>query len=62
MGLGAVWSGVYPYKERVAIVRDTLNLPEKIIPLCVIPVGHPAEDPAPANRFDPDKLHWNKWK
>ena len=27
LGLGAVWTGVYPIQERVQMVRETLNLP-----------------------------------
>ncbi len=33
MGLGAVWTGVYPIKDRCAKVSEILQLPENIIPL-----------------------------
>jgi nitroreductase len=61
MGLGAVWLGVYPIEERVNGLRAILALPSHIIPLCIIVVGHPAEKKPPANRFNPERVHQNKW-
>ncbi len=60
-GLGAVWTGTYPREDRVAKVRAILGLPEHIIPLAVIPIGYPAEHPAPADRFDPARIHVDHW-
>lgn len=60
-GLGAVWTGVYPIQKRVEDVSNFFKLPETIIPLCVVPVGYPAEDPAPKDKWVPEKVHWNKW-
>jgi nitroreductase len=61
LGLGAVWLGVYPKEERVAPTKQLLNLPDGIIPMCIVAVGHPAEVKEPANRFDPAKVHRNGW-
>ena len=61
MGLGAVWTGVHPGQERVDALRGILNLPEQIIPLCIIPVGHPAEQPAVKDKYNEDNIHYNKW-
>ena len=47
LGLGAVWTGVYPGEDRVAVVRKILNIPEDYMPLNVIPIGVPAENPPP---------------
>ena len=41
MGLGAVWTGVYPDAERVKDVQERLGLPANVIPLAVVPVGYP---------------------
>lgn len=60
-GLGAVWTGTYPREERVAKVRALLALPDQIIPLAVVPIGYPAEHPAPADRFDPGRIHIDRW-
>ena len=45
LGLGAVWCGVHPRPDRVKPVREILGLPSHIIPLNVIAVGYPDEDP-----------------
>ena len=39
LGLGAVWTGVYPDHERVNAVQERLGMPANIIPLSVVPVG-----------------------
>ncbi|MCD8073222.1 MAG: nitroreductase family protein [Alistipes sp.] len=60
-GLGAVWTASYPYQERMSVVIDALGLPENVLPLAVIPVGYPAGDEAPKDKYNPDKVHYNKW-
>jgi len=59
--LGAVWVAVYPREERINHVRKVLSLPSNIIPLCIIPVGYPAEKPEPVERFDKSRIHKEKW-
>lgn len=61
MGLGAVWTGVYPYDERLAAVKKALNLPDHIVPLSLVPVGHPKGNPQPKDKFDPQNIHYNQW-
>jgi nitroreductase len=61
MGLGAVWTAIYPYPDRIAAVKKLLNLPEQVIPLTIIPVGYPGEQKPKENRFDPSRLHQNRW-
>ena len=61
MGLGAVWTAAYPAKDRMATVRNILELPEHIIPLNVIPVGYPTGIEKPKDKWKPENLHWNKW-
>ena len=61
LGLGAVWLGVYPREERVAGIKKVLGLPDHIIPVSLIPIGHPAESLSPSNRFDKSKVHYNGW-
>ena len=62
MGLGAVWTGLHPDLQRVAKVQQMLGLPEHIIPLCIVPVGVPAEQPAVKDKFRPENIHYNGWK
>ncbi|MDR3132758.1 MAG: nitroreductase family protein [Prevotellaceae bacterium] len=59
--LGAVWTGVYPYRERMDAVRKALALPENIVPLNVIAIGHPAKPPAPKDKWQPERVHYERW-
>ncbi len=58
MGLGAVWTGVFPYQQRIAIVKETLNIPGHITPLNIIPVGYPDGDHPQKDKWDPGKIHY----
>ena len=59
--LGAVWLGIYPREERVAGLRKLLGIPENIVPFSLIAIGYPAEVKEPADRFDPVRVHQNRW-
>lgn len=60
-GLGAVWVGVYPTKDRVLRIQKLLGLPGHVIPLCLIPLGHPAEQVPQPDRYDSARVHYNGW-
>ncbi len=62
LGLGAVWCGVFPIQERVNTIRKSLELPDSIVPLGIIAVGHPAQHPEPKNKFDFHAIRYNSWK
>ncbi|MBN1319247.1 MAG: nitroreductase family protein [Thermoleophilia bacterium] len=62
LGLGAVWVGAYPVEDRVAALRATLHLPERVIPMSIVSIGHPAGHPGPAERFDPARIHLERWQ
>ena len=62
MGLGAVWTGLHPNMERAAQVQQMLSLPEHIIPLCIVPVGVPAEHPAVKDKYLQENIHYNGWE
>ena len=61
LGLGAVWTGCYPMDDRVAEVSKVLKLPETIVPLCVIAIGHPAEQPTPKDKWKPENVSYNEF-
>lgn len=61
MGLGAVWTGLHPDMNRVKMVQELLGLPEHIVPLCVVPVGIPAEQPEVKDKYNPENIHFNAW-
>lgn len=60
-GLGAVWCGVYPVPERVKDVSSVLGLPPTIIPLNVITMGYPDQEPQVKDKWNPDNIHYQKW-
>lgn len=62
LGLGAVWTGCYPMEERMANVRQVLNLPEHIVPLCVIVMGYPNEQPEPKDKWKPENVTYNMFE
>lgn len=61
LGLGAVWTGVYPIAERVDDVSRTLALPDSVVPMCIIAVGYPLADQEPKDKWDPSKVHYQRW-
>lgn len=64
MGLGAVWTALTVNSEddaRSAKARAILNIPENLHPLCIITIGVPAEDPEPKDKWDTNKIHYNKF-
>ncbi|PKN97230.1 MAG: nitroreductase family protein [Chloroflexi bacterium HGW-Chloroflexi-4] len=61
LGLGAVWLGVYPDKDRVKPVQNLLELPETVIPLSIIAVGYPTDTKTPTDRFNAKRIHRDKW-
>jgi nitroreductase len=61
MGLGAVWTGLHPDMNRAKMVQEMLGMPEHIIPLCIVPVGIPAENPDVKDKFNTDNIHYNAW-
>lgn len=61
LGLGAVWTGVYPSAHRVDVIRDVLDLPAYVVPLSLVPIGYPAENPQPKDKWKPENVHRNGW-
>ena len=61
MGLGAVWTASYPYEDRYLPPKKALGLPETVIPYSIVPVGYPAGNEQPKDKWDPDKIHYGRW-
>ncbi|MHC1777190.1 MAG: nitroreductase family protein [Lentimicrobium sp.] len=62
MGLGSVWTAVYPAPDRIEIVRNALNLPPHLIPLNVLPIGYPVGPQRVKDKWKPENMMWNKWQ
>lgn len=59
MGLGAVWTGAYPSEERCILISKVLSLSDNLIPLNMIVVGYPAEQPQPKQKFKEENISYN---
>jgi len=61
LGLGGVWCGVHPAGDREAALREVFGIPQEIVPFAVVAVGYAAEQPAPADRYQRERIHQGVW-
>lgn len=61
LGLGGVWLGVYPRENLVSSTKELFSLPENIVPFSIVSIGYPEGEVYPKNKFDSNKIHWEKW-
>jgi nitroreductase len=61
LGLGAVWIGIHPSKKRQKFVRKVLAIPKRFGVLCVVAIGHPAEQKEPRTQYNPRRVHYERW-
>ena len=61
IGLGAVWTALFPEADRVIAARKILGIPEHIVPLNFIPLGVPAGEPRAKDKYEPGQVHKNRW-
>lgn len=61
LGLGAVWLGVYPRKERQEGIGKLFSLPSHVHPFALISLGQPAEEKKFPERFKEERIHHNSW-
>lgn len=60
-GLGACWTACYPYADRMEPVKKALGLPTTVVPYSVVPIGYPAGDEQPKDKWDASRIHYNNW-
>lgn len=56
LGYGACWCGCWPAEERVAAIRDILGM--QSVPVALIAVGVPDEDPPARGFYQADRVTW----
>ncbi len=61
LGLGAVWTALYPRTERMEYARRVLRIPDSVLPLCAIPIGCPTGEDRPKDKFRRENIHWETW-
>ena len=62
LGLGAVWIGVYPYPSKIKPIAEALGIPEHVIPLSMVMIGHPAEPKEPRTQYDEHRVYWQRYE
>jgi nitroreductase len=62
MGLGTVWVGVYPYPGKIKPLAEVLRIPDHVIPLSMVYVGHPAEAKESRTQYDEHRVYWQYYE
>ncbi len=57
-GLGGVWLGIAPLKDRMKAVEEVLEIPDHLRAFAVFPLGYPAEERKQQDRFDRSRIHY----
>src|SRR5699024_4662879 len=57
-GLGGVWFGIAPDRERMDAVHRLLNLPDNVEVFSMFSLGYPAEQKVQEDRYDESRIHW----
>jgi nitroreductase len=61
LGLGAVWTTVYPDPDRMLGFTNLFSLPDGVAGFALVTVGYPAVHPPPEDRYREDRVHRNVW-
>lgn len=59
LGLGAVWTCLYPHQDRMEPVKKILKIDDGVIPFNLIPIGYPVDNHAPMKKWHPERVHRN---
>ena len=58
LGLGGVWLGIAPQRERMDAVAEILSLPDNVEPFSIFVYEAPAETKEQKNRFEENRIHF----
>ncbi len=61
LGLGGVWTGVYPDQGRMEGFGRLLGLPKHIMAHTLVVLGYPAEQVPAEDRYRPERVYQNRW-
>ncbi len=59
LGLGGVWTCLYPHADRMEAAASILGTGKNLVPFNLIPVGYPATDQKPMDKWHPERVHRN---
>ena len=58
LGLGGVWLGIAPERDRMDKVAEILELPDHLDAFSIFVLGYPAEHREQKNRFEESRIHY----
>ena len=61
LGLASVWIGVYPVESKIAPLRKLLDIPDYVVPLSVVYVGHGAYELEGRTRYNEKRVYLDKY-
>ena len=61
LGLGGLWTVAYPDEKVMNSLRTVLGIPDSVIPVNVMPIGHPEGTDKAKDKYKEENVHWNKW-
>ncbi len=64
LGIGSVWLGVYPKKDRIEKLRQILGIPDDIYVLSVVSLGYPRSESEfyeAQDRYKEERIHFERW-
>ena len=61
LGLGCVWTALYPLKERYEGMQQLLHLPKTMIPLNTLIIGYPKNQAEAKDKWKEENVSYNKW-
>ena len=61
LGLGGVWTALYPLKERYEGMQQLLHLPKTMIPFNTLIIGYPKNLAETKDKWKEENISYNKW-
>jgi nitroreductase len=61
-GLGGVWLGIYPERQRMKMLQEAFGLPEILVPFSAIPFGYSDRINRHSERFEPSRIHYEGYR
>ncbi|MFO7524156.1 MAG: nitroreductase family protein [Ignavibacteriaceae bacterium] len=61
LGIGSCWIAIHGIAEVVENVSKQFKLPDNVVPVSLITLGYPDETVIAEDRFNKEKVHYNRW-
>ena len=61
LGLGSIWTALYPLQDYMKSASMLLNLPDNIAPLNVLIFGYSDQNTLPKDKWNPDNVSYNSY-